>query len=202
MPLPAVDPSGVAMGNRFRFTHKGVGGVTKIKLRQHHTVEWKFNQLTPNIWLNTSFHHSPFCSKNIQLWITITKYPLIFTETVDTTAQCGRTIAVYAIHNCWLLNLRQMWKRVFKESSTHATFGQTVSNILSNGNHHIFRTRSFYTNRRVAKGWDSHITWTTMLQVYENLSFDVSFYWNTGRIWMSSIRLLYLAHPTRRGYLL
>lgn len=38
-PLPAVDPSGAAMGNRFQLNHNGVGGVTKIKLRQHHTVE-------------------------------------------------------------------------------------------------------------------------------------------------------------------
>ena len=156
-------------------------------------------QLIPNIWLNTNFHHSPFYSKNIQLWITITKYPLIFTGTADTTAQCWRTIAVYAIHNCWLPNPKQMWKRAFKESSPHATFGQIISNILSNGHPHIFRTRLSYAHRRVAEGWDSHITWTTRLQVYKNLSFNVSFYWNTERIRMSSIRLLYLAYPSWKG---
>lgn len=74
-----------------------------------------------------------------------------------------------------------------------------INRRCSNGHPHIFRTRSSHTDGRVAEGWDSFVAWRTRLQVYKNLSFNVSFYRNPIHRRTNQIRLLYLAHPSWKG---
>lgn len=90
-----------------------------------------------------------------------------------------------------------------EDTSQRHTGFRYINRRCSNGRFtQLLRTRLSHTHRRVAEGWDPHTTWKHWLQVYKNLSFNVSFYRNSIYWRMSHIRKLYLAHSTCQRHFL